>query len=135
MTNNGLWGLLLLMEVLPVFFLVVGHVLLRRPPRLGKGLLSFRSGASRKNEAHWQFAQKCYGQLLTRTMPLLMIAGAMTCMALQRVSVSSAGASMAALIALFAEFISVIVCQGVTTHRLEKQFRDMRNAMRDDEDE
>lgn len=135
MTNTMLWGLLLLMEVLPVGFLAVGRILLRHPPRLGKGFLSFRSGAAQKDEAHWQFAQKYYGRRLTTTMPILMIAAAMTCMVLQRASASSSAASMAALIALFVEFISVIVCQGVTTHSLEKRFHDLRGAAKDDADE
>lgn len=133
MTNNLLWGLLLLTEALPVFYLAVGFALLRRPPRLGKGFLSYRSAVSRKDEARWRFAQECFGRLLTKTMPILMMAAALACMVLQRVSASSAAASMAALIALFAEFISVIACQGVTARRLENRFHDMRDAERDDE--
>ena len=40
MTNNMLWGLLLMMEILPVLYLVVGLALLRRLPKLGKGFRS-----------------------------------------------------------------------------------------------
>ena len=39
MTNNMLWGLLLMMEILPVLYLVVGLALLRRPPKLGKEVI------------------------------------------------------------------------------------------------
>ena len=127
MTNNGLWGLLLLMEALPVFFLVVGRVLLSRPPRLGKGALSFRSRDARRDEAHWAFAQKCYGQMLTKTMPILMILGAMACMALQRAAASRASASMAAWIAVAVEVLSVIVCYGLTTRRLKRQPPDRKD--------
>ena len=95
MTNNMLWGLLLMMEILPVLYLVVGLALLRRPPKLGKGFLSYRNFVSKKDEAHWQFAQKCFGRLLTKTMP--------------------------------------IVCQTITAHKLEAQFHDMRDAMKDDD--
>ncbi len=133
MTNNMLWGLLLMMEVLPVLYLVVGLALLRRPPKLGKGFFSYRNFVSKKDEAHWQFAQKCFGRLLTKTMPILMIAAALTCMALLRFSASSVAASMAGMIALLAEFISVLVCQGITAHKLEAQFHDMRDAMKDDD--
>lgn len=134
MTNNGLWGLLLLMEALPVFFLVVGRVLLSRPPRLGEGLVSFRMGSARRDEAHWQFAQKCYGQQLTRTMPILMIASAMTCMLLQRASAASDSATIAAVIALFVEVLSVIACHAVTIRRLERQFRSLSDATKDGKD-
>lgn len=127
MTNNGLWGLLLLMEVLPVFFLVVGRVLLSRPPRLGKGVLSFRGRDARRDEAHWALAQKYYGQRLTKTMPILMIAGAMACMALQRAAASRASACMAAWIAIAVEVISVIVCYGLTMRRLKRQPPDQKD--------
>ena len=40
---------------------------------------------------------------------------------------------MAGMIALLAEFISVLVCQGITAHKLEAQFHDMRDAMKDEE--
>ncbi len=134
MTNNMLWGLLLIlmMEILPVLYLAVGLALLRRPPKLGKGFFSYRNFVSKKDEAHWQFAQKCFGRLLTKTMPILMIAAALTCMALLRFSDSSA-ASMAGMIALLAEFISVFVCQTITAHKLEAQFHDMRDAMKDED--
>ena len=133
MTNNMLWGLLLMMEVLPVLYLAVGLALLRRPPKLGKGFFSYRNFVSKMDEAHWQFAQKCFGRRLTKTMPILMIAAALTCMALLCFSASSVAASMAGMIALLAEFISVLVCQGITTHKLEAQFHDMRDAMKDDD--
>ena len=63
----------------------------------------------------------------------LMIAAALTCMALLRFSASSVAASMAGMIALLAEFISVFVCQTITAHKLEAQFHDMRDAMKDDD--
>ena len=65
-------------------------------------------------------------------MPILLIVDALTCMAILRFSDSSA-ASMAGMIALLAEFISVFVCQGITAHKLEAQFHDMRDAMKDDD--
>ena len=127
------WGLLLTLEIVPVMYLVVWLALHRRPPKLGKGFFSYRNFVSKKAEAHWQFAQKCFGRLLTKTMPILMIAAALTCMALLCFSASSVAASMAGMIALLAEFISVLVCQGITAHKLEAQFHDMRDAMKDEE--
>ena len=50
-----------------------------------------------------------------------------------RFSASSVAASMAGMIALLAEFISVFVCQTITAHKLEAQFHDMRDAMKDDD--
>ena len=63
----------------------------------------------------------------------LMIAAALTCMALLRFSASSVAASMAGMIAFLAEFISVFACQTITAHKLEAQFHDMRDAMKDDD--
>ena len=53
MTNDMLWGLLLIlmMEILPVLYLVVGLALLRHPPKLGKGFFSYRNFVSKKDEA------------------------------------------------------------------------------------
>lgn len=133
MTNNMLWGLLLTLEIVPVMYLVVGLALHRRPPKLGKGFFSYRNFVSQMDEAHWQFAQKCFGRLLTKTMPILMIAAALTCMALLCFAASSVAASMAGMIVLLTEVTSVFVCQAITAHKLEAQFHGMRDAMKDEE--
>lgn len=133
MTNNMLWGLLLTLEIVPVMYLVVGLALHRRPPKLGKGFFSYRNFVSQMDEAHWQFAQKCFGRLLTKTMPILMIAAALTCMALLCFSASSVAASIAGMIVLLTEVTSVFVCQGITAHKLEAQFHGRRDAMKDEE--
>ena len=133
MTNNMLWGLLLTLEIVPVMYLVVGLALHRRPPKLGKGFFSYRTFVSQMAEAHWRFAQKCFGRLLTKTMPILMIAAALTCMALLCFSASSVAASMAGMIVLLTEVTSVLVCQAITAHKLEAQFHGMRDTMKDEE--
>lgn len=132
MTNNMLWGLLLMMEVLPVLYLVVGLALLRRPPKLGKGFFSYRNFVSKKDEAHWRSrevlrppAHQDHAHPDDRRRADLY--GAPALLRLQRRRVH--GRHDCPL----AEFISVFVCQTITAHKLEAQFHDMRDAMKDDD--